>query len=196
MVEWPPPVDRWRVTETIHMRVLFIRDHLAWSGGTIYFLETLPRLDSSRMQPILCVLHPRSPVAEEFEAQGIRPLFLERPKRDPRRFSDLVRLSRNMKSRSPSSIGPQKPSPWPLGRSVHRNPSRCSPQQHVAGTRRHGPHPASPRVQHCRGFGSFACGSTVGNAPLCAPAGAGRGSLSRSRPRSFSTIRRRHAGPG
>jgi len=76
------------------IEVLVIRDHLVRSGGTTYFLETLPQFEPARVRPSLCVLQPRCPVAREFEAAGIGPVFLERRRRDPRRILDLVRLVR------------------------------------------------------------------------------------------------------
>ena len=82
------------ITDRAPIEVLVIRDHLIWSGGTIYFLETLPRFDPTRVRLSMCVLQPRCPVARDFEAAGIRPVFLERRQRDPRRLLDLVRLVR------------------------------------------------------------------------------------------------------
>lgn len=40
------------------------------------------------------MLQPWCPAARDFEATGIRPVFLERPGRDPRRLLDLMRLVR------------------------------------------------------------------------------------------------------
>jgi glycosyltransferase involved in cell wall biosynthesis len=82
------------VTGRTPIEVLVIRDHLLWSGGTIYLLETLPQFDPARVRPSLCVLQPPCSVARDFEAAGIRPVFLERRQRDPRRLLDLVRLVR------------------------------------------------------------------------------------------------------
>jgi glycosyltransferase involved in cell wall biosynthesis len=76
------------------IEVLVIRDHLLWSGGTIYLLETLPQFEPTRVRPSLCVLQPPCSVARDFEAAGIPPVFLERRRRDPRRLLDLVRLVR------------------------------------------------------------------------------------------------------
>ena len=82
------------ITSPAPIEVLVVRDHLIWSGGTIYFLETLPQFEPMRVRPSLCVLQRRCPVARDFEAVGIRPVFLERRRRDPRRLLDLVRLVR------------------------------------------------------------------------------------------------------
>jgi glycosyltransferase involved in cell wall biosynthesis len=82
------------MTGSAPIKVLVIRDHLAPAGGTIYLLETLPQFASTQVRPSLCVLQPWCPVAREFEAVGIRPVFLERRAQDPRRLLDLMRLVR------------------------------------------------------------------------------------------------------
>jgi glycosyltransferase involved in cell wall biosynthesis len=74
--------------------VLYIRDHLVWSGGTGYLLDTLPRFDPARIQARLCVLQPRGPLADRFASTGVRPIFVERRSRDPRRLLDLIRIAR------------------------------------------------------------------------------------------------------
>jgi len=58
------------ITGPAPIEVLVIRDHLIWSGGTMYFLETLPQFEPARVRPSLCVLQPWSPVARTFEAAG------------------------------------------------------------------------------------------------------------------------------
>jgi glycosyltransferase involved in cell wall biosynthesis len=82
------------MTGSAPIKVLVIRDHLAPAGGTTYLRETLPQFDPARVRPSLCVLQPSRPVAREFEAAGIRPVFLERRTRDPRGLLDLLRLVR------------------------------------------------------------------------------------------------------
>jgi glycosyltransferase involved in cell wall biosynthesis len=82
------------------VRVMFVQDHLGQSpdsihGVTRYFLSTLPAFDRRIIEPSLCVLSPRHIVGERLlGAEGIRPVFLERPKWDPRALAGLVRLVR------------------------------------------------------------------------------------------------------
>ncbi len=81
------------------VRVLIVSDHLggageASHGGTTYFLTVLPGFDRSRIEPTLCILRPRHAVADQFEAIGIRPVFLGRQKWDPRALTDLIRVVR------------------------------------------------------------------------------------------------------
>jgi glycosyltransferase involved in cell wall biosynthesis len=82
------------------VRVLFVQDHLGQSadsihGVTRYFLSTLPAFDRSIVEPSLCVLGPRHVVGERLLwAEGIRPVFLDRAKWDPRALAGLVRLVR------------------------------------------------------------------------------------------------------
>lgn len=78
------------------MRVLFVKDTLGHagkdiSGGVVYLLETLPRLEKP-IVPSLCVLRSHHPMAARFEAFGIRPIFLARAKWDPRVLTDLLGL--------------------------------------------------------------------------------------------------------
>ena len=76
------------------LRVLCIKDRIAETGGTAYFLRTLPLLDPQRVQPTMCGLRPWHPIAERFEAAGIPTRFLERSKWDPRGVIDVQRLMR------------------------------------------------------------------------------------------------------
>jgi len=79
---------------------MFVQDHLGQSadsihGVTRYFLSTLPAFDRRVVEPSLCVLSPRHVVGERLlGAEGIRPVFLERPKWDPRALLGLIRLVR------------------------------------------------------------------------------------------------------
>jgi glycosyltransferase involved in cell wall biosynthesis len=77
------------------IRVLFVKDRLHETGGTLYYLEMLPRLDPTRVTPLLCVFAPRHPIASRFEAAGIRPTFFGRVRWDPRCLIDLVRFARS-----------------------------------------------------------------------------------------------------
>jgi glycosyltransferase involved in cell wall biosynthesis len=76
------------------IRVLFVVDRLHETGGTLWYLQTLPRLDRARVTPQLCVFAPRHPIASRFEAVGIRPTFFGRAKWDPRCLGDLAGLAR------------------------------------------------------------------------------------------------------
>jgi glycosyltransferase involved in cell wall biosynthesis len=80
------------------IRVLFVKDRLHDTGGTLYYLEMLPRLDPARVAPLLCAFAPRHPIASRFEATGITPTFFGRTKWDPRCLSDLVRFARLCKA--------------------------------------------------------------------------------------------------
>jgi glycosyltransferase involved in cell wall biosynthesis len=98
------PAGAWRrsgrAAARRSVRVMFVQDHLGQSadsihGVTRYFLSTLPAFDHSIVEPSLCVLSPRHLVGERLLwAEGVRPVFLERPKWDPRALSDLIRLVR------------------------------------------------------------------------------------------------------
>jgi len=84
------------------LKVLFVKDTLGKTGGlvtggTTYLLETLPNLDQTKIEPILCILRPRDPVANHFESTGIYPMFLSRKKLDPRALIDLLRVLRDHK---------------------------------------------------------------------------------------------------
>jgi glycosyltransferase involved in cell wall biosynthesis len=74
---------------------MFVKDRLHETGGTLYYLEMLPRLDLTRVTPLLCVFAPRHPIASRFEAAGIRPTFFGRGRWDPRCMLDLVRFARS-----------------------------------------------------------------------------------------------------
>ena len=80
------------------IRVLVINDHLGYTGGVIHgvttYFATLSGFDRRQVEPCLCILGPRHPAAERFEAIGISPIFLGRSKWDPRALVDLVRVVR------------------------------------------------------------------------------------------------------
>lgn len=83
------------------VRVLIVIDHLGFAGGVIHgpgrlLLEQLPRFDRSLIDPTLCVLRPRHPIAARFQALGFEPVFLGRSKWDPRALADLVGLVRRL----------------------------------------------------------------------------------------------------
>lgn len=64
--------------------VVYIRDHLVAGGGTAALLETLPRFDTGRIAPSLCVLQPWNETAQAFEAAGVPAFCMGHRKRDPR----------------------------------------------------------------------------------------------------------------
>jgi len=82
------------------IRVLFVNDHLGYDGGcihgaTTYFLTTLTGFDRRTVEPRLCIPRPWHPAAEQFEAHGISPIFLNRSKWDPTALFDLIRVIRD-----------------------------------------------------------------------------------------------------
>ena len=76
------------------IRVLFAKDRLHETGGTLYYLHVLPRLDPARVTPLLCAFAPRHPIAKRFEAVGIKPTFFGRTRWDPRSVRDLLQFAR------------------------------------------------------------------------------------------------------
>ena len=81
------------------IRVLFVYDHLGYPGGVShgpgqYLLNVLPRFDQSKVQSSLCVLRNRHPFAQQLEAVGVKPIFLNRQKWDPQGVTDLIGLIR------------------------------------------------------------------------------------------------------
>ena len=79
------------------IRVLFVNDHLGYLGGvnhgvTRYFLNVLPRLNSSTVEPSLCIFRGRHPASEQLKTAGVQTIFLNRRKWDPLVLSDLIRL--------------------------------------------------------------------------------------------------------
>jgi glycosyltransferase involved in cell wall biosynthesis len=79
-------------------RVLFMSDHLghargATHGSTTYFLHVLPKLQRC-VDLTVCYLRERHAAAAQLEAGGVRPLFLNRGKWDPRVLRDLLHVIR------------------------------------------------------------------------------------------------------
>jgi glycosyltransferase involved in cell wall biosynthesis len=75
------------------VRILFAKDRLHETGGTLYYLHVLPRLDPARVTPLLCAFASRHPIAERFEAVGIKPRFFGRTKWDPRSVRDVLQFA-------------------------------------------------------------------------------------------------------
>jgi glycosyltransferase involved in cell wall biosynthesis len=83
------------------MRVLFVNDHLGYSGGVVHggttlFYSILPRLNRNGIDASLCILKPYHEAAEIFEQEGVSPIFLGRTKWDPRALFDLIQLVREL----------------------------------------------------------------------------------------------------
>jgi glycosyltransferase involved in cell wall biosynthesis len=76
------------------IRVLFVKDRLHDTGGTLYYLQLVTRLDPARVRPMFCALGPWHPIAGPFEAVGVKPLFFGRSRWDPRCLVDLVHWAR------------------------------------------------------------------------------------------------------
>ena len=81
------------------IKVLFVNDHLGYPGGVIhgatrYFLNVLPRLNRDEIDLKVCFFRERHPAAEQLEAAGICPIFLNRRKWDLRVLRDLIHLVR------------------------------------------------------------------------------------------------------
>lgn len=86
-----------RVSNVEPIRVLFVMDKIGYPGGVShgpahYIRNVFPRFDQALVNSHLCVLSPRHPFAEQLEAAGVRPLFLNRQKWDPRCLTDLIGL--------------------------------------------------------------------------------------------------------
>lgn len=80
-------------------RILFLSDHLGYGDGVVhgastYFMHVLPALKRAGVGLTVCFLRERHLVAERLEAEGVRPVFLERGKWDVRALGDVVRLIR------------------------------------------------------------------------------------------------------
>jgi glycosyltransferase involved in cell wall biosynthesis len=93
----PRPV-RQGPCRSVPMRILFVKDRLHDTGGTLYYLELLRRLDRARVTPYLCAFASWHPIATRFEAVGIKPTFFGRTKWDPRCLVDLIRFARHCKA--------------------------------------------------------------------------------------------------
>ena len=81
------------------IRVLFMNDHLGHESGEIhgvtsYFLSVIPALQSEEVEVVACFLRDRHPAADELEARGVRPVFLDRAKWDPLALADMMRIMR------------------------------------------------------------------------------------------------------
>ena len=77
------------------IRVLFVMDRLHETGGTLYYLQMLPRLDPARVTPLLCAFAPWHPIANRFREVGIEPVFFGRKRWDPRCLTDVLRFARS-----------------------------------------------------------------------------------------------------
>lgn len=81
-------------------RTLFLVDRMGYPdgsthGGTTYFLENLPALHHADTFLTVCFMGRRHPAADKLEAHGVRPIFLNRAKWDPRVILDVARIVRD-----------------------------------------------------------------------------------------------------
>ncbi|MDP8237134.1 MAG: glycosyltransferase family 4 protein [Candidatus Erginobacter occultus] len=82
--------------------ILFLSDHLGHGGSRIhgatsYFLSVLPRLRRAGFPLTVCFLRNRHPAAALLERQGVKPLFLNRPRWDLAVTVTLIRLIRKQR---------------------------------------------------------------------------------------------------
>jgi glycosyltransferase involved in cell wall biosynthesis len=78
---------------------MMVNDHLGYAGGVVHgparwFKNILPCFDPSSSQVELVILGMEHPFAAELARVGVRPLFLNRSKWDPRALIDLIGLIR------------------------------------------------------------------------------------------------------
>ena len=86
-----------RLPSSKPLRVLFVNDHLGFSGGVIhgsttYLTNTLPAFDPNRILASLAILRPCHPAAERLSKLGVRVRFFNRASWDLRAFWDIVKL--------------------------------------------------------------------------------------------------------
>ena len=79
------------------MRVLALSDHLGHAGGkvhggTTYFVSVLPALKEAGVELTACFMAPPHPAADQLERRGLEPVFLSRPKIDPRAYGDVKEI--------------------------------------------------------------------------------------------------------
>ncbi len=79
------------------VRVLAVSDHLGYAdgrshGGTTYFTGVFPELEKEGVELTACFMGARHPAAESLESRGVRTVFLNRHKFDPRVFGDIKKI--------------------------------------------------------------------------------------------------------
>ena len=86
---------------TEKLNVLWLVDHLGYGGAihgaATYYLNTIPLLNKSNFNAILCVLRERDRLTKQFENNGIRISHLGRNKFDPRTLFDINKIIRKEK---------------------------------------------------------------------------------------------------
>ena len=80
------------------MNILWLVDHLGYGGAihgaATYYLNTIPLLNKSDFNAILCVLRKRDSLTKQFEDKGINICHLGRNKFDPRTLFDINKIIR------------------------------------------------------------------------------------------------------
>jgi len=80
------------------LNVLWLVDHLGYGGAihgaATYYLNTIPLLNKSNFNAILCVLRKRDSLTKQFEDKNINICHLGRNKFDPRTLFDINKIIR------------------------------------------------------------------------------------------------------
>ena len=80
------------------MNILWLVDHLGYGGAihgaATYYLNTIPLLNKSNFNAILCVLRKKDSLTKQFEDKGINICHLGRNKFDPRTLFDINKIIR------------------------------------------------------------------------------------------------------
>ena len=80
------------------MNILWLVDHLGYGGAihgaATYYLNTIPLLNKSDFNAILCVLRKKDSLTKQFEDKGINICHLGRNKFDPRTLFDINKIIR------------------------------------------------------------------------------------------------------
>ena len=83
------------------INILWLVDHLGYGGAihgaATYYLNTIPLLNKSNFNAILCVLRKRDGLTKQFEDKEINICHLERNKFDPRTLFDIFKIIRKEK---------------------------------------------------------------------------------------------------
>lgn len=83
------------------LNILWLVDHLGYGGAmhgaATYYLNTIPLLNTSDFNTILCVLRERDSLTKQFEDKGISISHLGRNKLDPTTLIDILKIIRKEK---------------------------------------------------------------------------------------------------
>lgn len=97
------------------MKLMILRDHILWSGGTGYLADLLPELRNRGVSFDFCVLAKPDSSRETFENRGIYPRFLAPNGFDP---YGLFRFWKFVREKSPDIIHLSGPRAMLIGRVV------------------------------------------------------------------------------